>query len=40
MKYKIFLSNDKFVFKIANNKYLKTTHLNYLKYLINELKND
>ena len=38
MKYKIFLSNEKFVFQIANNKYLKTTQLNYLKYLINELK--
>tara|TARA_R100000697_G_scaffold83818_1_gene95826 strand:+ start:244 stop:363 length:120 start_codon:yes stop_codon:yes gene_type:complete len=37
MKYKIFLSNEKFIFQLANNKYWETTQLNYLKYLIKEL---
>ena len=40
MKYKIFLSNEKFIFQLANNKYWRTSQFNYLNYLINELRND
>jgi len=37
MKFKILLSDEKFIFRIAKNYFLYTDEFNYLKYLIKEL---
>jgi len=37
MKFKILLSDEKFIFKIAKNYFLYTDQFTYMKYLIKEL---
>jgi len=38
MKFKILLSDKKFIFQITENYFLCTNEFNYLKYLIKELE--
>ena len=38
MKFKILLSDEKFIFRITENYFLYTDEFNYLKYLIKDLK--